>query len=131
MTRLLAATLMLLTRSLLAQTSSQQPAPGIDFVKIVPGEFMMGCSAGDIDCNADERPIHLVQITKPLEMGKYEVTQAQWKAVMGSNPSTMKGDDRPVETISKSEAQDFLNRLNEHNDGFHYRLPTEAEWEYA
>ena len=92
---------------------------------------MMGCSVGDIDCNADERPIHQVQITKPFQIGKFEVTQAQWQAVMGSNPSTIRGDDRPVETISKDEAHEFLNRLNARNDGFRYRLPTEAEWEYA
>src|SRR5438105_9560467 len=108
------------------------PVPlAMDFVKIVPGEFMMGCSAGDVDCNDDERPQHLVQITKPFEMGKYEVTQAQWQAVMGSNPSTMKGNDRPVETVAKTEVQGFLDRLNERNDGYHYRLPTEAEWEYS
>ena len=92
---------------------------------------MMGCSVGDIDCNADERPIHRIRITKPFEIGRYEVTQAQWQAVMGSNPSTIKGDDRPVETINKDEAQEFLNKLNQRNDGYHYRLPTEAEWEYA
>jgi formylglycine-generating enzyme required for sulfatase activity len=105
--------------------------PAMEFVKIAPGEFMMGCSAGDIDCNDDEKPQHRVQITKPFEIGKYEVTQAQWQDVMGSNPSTMKGNDRPVETVTKVEAQDFLDRLNARNDGYHYRLPTEAEWEYA
>jgi len=130
MKRLLVAALTLLTCSLLAQ-NPRQSAVSVEFVKIVPGEFMMGCSVGDIDCNDDERPIHRVQITKPFEIGKYEVTQAQWQAVMASNPSTIKGDDHPVETISKNEAHDFLNKLNERNDGYHYRLPTEAEWEYA
>jgi formylglycine-generating enzyme required for sulfatase activity len=130
MKRLLVAALTLLTCSLLAQNPGQ-PALSMEFVNIAPGEFMMGCSVGDIDCNDDERPIHRVQITKPFEIGKYEVTQAQWQAVMGSNPSTIKGDDHPVETISKNEAHDFLNKLNERNDGYHYRLPTEAEWEYA
>src|SRR5262245_62316081 len=130
MKRLLLAALALLTCSLLAQNPGQ-PASGMEFVKVAPGEFMMGCSVGDIDCNDDERPIHRVQITKPFEIGKYEVTQGQWQAVMGSNPSTIKGDDHPVETISKNDAQDFLNKLNERNDGYHYRLPTEAEWEYA
>src|SRR5262249_34533657 len=104
MRRLLLGGLILLTCSVLAQNGAVQPA--IEFVKIAPGEFMMGCSVGDIDCNDDERPIHRVQITKSFEIGRYEVTQAQWQAVMGSNPSTIKGDDRPVETISKSEAQD-------------------------
>src|SRR5262245_14448983 len=130
MKRLLVAALTLLTCSVLAQNPGQS-AVSMEFVKIVPGEFMMGCSVGDIDCNDDERPIHRVQITKPFEIGKYEVTQAQWQAVMASNPSTIKGDDHPVETISKNEAHDFLNKLNARNDGYHYRLPTEAEWEYA
>ena len=110
---------------------AQSPPLAMDFVKIEPGEFMMGCSTGDMDCNDDERPQHRVQITKPFEMGKYEVTQAQWQAVMGSNPSAMKGSDRPVETVAKTEAQEFLDKLNARNDGYHYRLPTEAEWEYA
>ena len=103
----------------------------MEFVKIAPGEFIMGCSTGDNDCKADEKPAHRVQITKAFEIGKYEVTQAQWQAVMGSNPSTIKGDDHPVETVSKNDAHDFLARLNARNDGYKYRLPTEAEWEYA
>src|SRR5262245_1519312 len=72
-------------------------ASGIDFVKIAPGEFMMGCSTDDFECNTDEKPRHRVQISKGFEIGKYEVTQAQWMAVMQSNPSGSKGDDRPVE----------------------------------
>jgi formylglycine-generating enzyme required for sulfatase activity len=115
---------------------AQRPAAatnstGIEFVRIAPGEFIMGCSAGDEPCDADEKPTHRVQITKPFEIGKYEVTESQWQAVMGSNPSTIKGDDRPVETVSKNEAHDFLARLNALNDGYRYRLPSEAEWEYA
>jgi formylglycine-generating enzyme required for sulfatase activity len=108
-----------------------QSALGMAFVKITPGEFVMGCSEGDNDCTADEKPAHHVQITKAFEIGKYEVTQSQWQAVMGSNPSTIKGDNHPVETISKDDAHDFLVRLNARNDGYKYRLPTEAEWEYA
>ncbi len=132
MNRLVFALLVVLP--LLAQSPSPHPsknAVGMEFVKIVPGEFMMGCSAGDSDCDADEKPAHRVQITKAFEIGKYEVTQAQWQAVMGSNPSTMKGDDHPVETISKQEAQAFLDTLTARKDGYRYRLPTEAEWEYA
>jgi formylglycine-generating enzyme required for sulfatase activity len=115
---------------------AQNPNPakkalGMEFVKIASGEFVMGCSMGDNDCTADEKPSHRVQLTKPFEIGKYEVTQAQWEAVMGSNPSTIKGADRPVETISRDDAHDFLALLNMRNDGYHYRLPTEAEWEYA
>ena len=134
MKRLLFALIIVLP--VLGQTSkpaanSTKNSVGIEFVKIAPGEFMMGCSADDNACDADEKPTHRVQITKPFEIGKYEVTQAQWVAVMGSNPSTIKGDDRPVETVSKQDAQDFLAKLNALNDGYKYRLPTEAEWEYA
>ncbi len=124
MIRLLAGLFVGLT--VLAQSSSN-----IEFVKIAPGEFVMGCSTSDNDCSADEKPAHRVQITKAFEMGKYEVTQAQWQSVMGSNPSAIKGDDRPVETVSKNDAHDFLAKLNARNDGYKYRLPTEAEWEYA
>jgi formylglycine-generating enzyme required for sulfatase activity len=113
-------------------SASQGPhASGIDFVKIADGEFMMGCSPNDNQCRADENPAHRVQITKPFEIGKYEVTQAQWRAVMGSNPSTMQGDNRPVETVTKDDVHAFLNRLTARHDGYRYRLPTEAEWEYA
>ncbi len=118
--------------SLLAQNPNPSAASvHIEFVKIAAGEFTMGCATGDDACDPDEKPAHKVRITKPFEIGKYEVTQAQWQAVMGSNPSTIKGDNRPVETVSKEEAHDFLARLNALNDGYHYRLPTEAEWEYA
>jgi formylglycine-generating enzyme required for sulfatase activity len=123
---------LLITLTALAQSPSPtKNAVGMEFVKIAPGEFMMGCAAGDQACNADEKPAHRVQITKAFEIGKYEVTQAQWQAVMGSNPSTIKGDNRPVETVSKNEVHDFLAKLNARNDGYKYRLPTEAEWEYA
>jgi formylglycine-generating enzyme required for sulfatase activity len=64
-------------------------------------------------------------------MGRHEVTQAQWARLMGTNPSTMKGDLRPVETITRPDAQDFVSKLNALKDGYRYRLPTEAEWEYA
>jgi formylglycine-generating enzyme required for sulfatase activity len=115
---------------------AQSPAPtrnaiGMEFVKIAPGEFVMGCSTGDNDCTADEKPAHRVQITRAFEIGKFEVTQSQWQAVMGSNPSTVKGDDHPVESVSKDDAHDFVARLSARNDGYKYRLPTEAEWEYA
>ncbi len=120
-----------LTFAVTILVAQNRSAPNIEFVAIQAGEFMMGCSADDTQCNADEKPAHRVQITKSFEMGKFEVTQAQWQAVMGSNPSAMKGDDRPVETVSKDDAHEFLGRLNARNDGYRYRLPTEAEWEYA
>jgi len=138
MKRIPIAALMLGACGLLAQNQVTRLKSGelknevaIEFVQIQPGDFMMGCSTGDIDCNADEKPVHRVQITKSFQIGKYEVTQAQWQSVMEANPSTIKGDDHPVETINKNETHEFLNRLNAKHDGYHYRLPTEAEWEYA
>jgi formylglycine-generating enzyme required for sulfatase activity len=123
-----------LVAGLIALAQSPKPAKnaiGMEFVKIAPGEFVMGCSTDDTECEADEKPAHRVQITKAFEMGKFEVTQSQWQAIMGSNPSTIKGDDHPVETVSKDDAHAFLTKLNAQNDGYKYRLPTEAEWEFA
>jgi len=134
MKRLLIYALALSAGTLLAQkpvAGKLRNSIGMDFVKIAPGEFMMGCSRDDKECNPDENPRHRIQITKAFEIGKYEVTQAQWVAVMKSNPSSNKSDTRPVETVSKLEAQDFIAKLNAMNDGYRYRLPTEAEWEYA
>jgi formylglycine-generating enzyme required for sulfatase activity len=103
-------------------------AAGIEFVLIPEGEFMMGSTSGQ----GNEEPVHRVKIGQPFYLGKYEVTQGQWQAVMGNNPSYFKNCDKcPVEQVSWSDAQQFLARLNERNDGFRYRLPSEAEWEYA
>lgn len=112
-------------------TSQLKNELGMEFVSIAPGEFMMGCSDGDALCNADESPRHRVQITKGFEIGKFEINQAQWMALMHDNPSSQQGSNLPVETISKLDAQAFVAKLNELHDGYHYRLPTEAEWEYA
>jgi formylglycine-generating enzyme required for sulfatase activity len=104
----------------------------IEFVSIPAGRFMMGCSQGDEQCYADEKPQYEVQITRSFQLGKYEVTQGQWAKVMGSNPSKFKGEDRlPVEEVSWNDVQRFIAKLNALNDGYRYRLPTEAEWEYA
>ena len=97
------------------------------FVRIPAGEFMMGSGNGA----ADERPVHRVRISRSFEMGKYEVTQAQWEAGMGSNPGHYKGLNLPVENVSWEDVQQFIQKLNAPNDGYIYRLPTEAEWEYA
>ena len=105
----------------------------IEFVPVSPGEFPMGCSVGvqPVECGPEEKPRHTVQITKPFEMAKTETTEKEWQAVMGSNPSRFVGDSLPVEEVSFLDVQAFLAKLNARNDGFLYRLPTEAEWEYA
>jgi formylglycine-generating enzyme required for sulfatase activity len=116
-----------------AQTPAATSSIGIEFVKIAPGEFMMGCIPGDTDCLEDEVPRHKVRLPRGFDLGKYEVTQAQWEAVMGpgSNPSDTKGPRNPVDSVNKADIQAFLDKLNARNDGYKYRLPTEAEWEYA
>ena len=101
--------------------------PEIELVFVKGGCFQMGDTFGGGE--ADERPVHEVCIAD-FSIGKYEVTQAEWQAVMGSNPSTFTGDRRPVENVSWGDTQAFIARLNEQT-GRRYRLPTEAEWEYA
>ncbi|MDR1745735.1 MAG: formylglycine-generating enzyme family protein [Tannerella sp.] len=101
----------------------------IDMVKVSGGTFMMGCMEGDTSCHPYEKPVHEV-VVSDFYIGRYEVTQAQWEAVMGSNPSYFKGKDLPVERVSWNDVQEFIRRLNEAT-GMNYRLPTEAEWEYA
>jgi tetratricopeptide (TPR) repeat protein len=103
--------------------------PKIALVGLPPGSFTMGADKlGDA-----ARPAHRVTIGKGFFMGKFEVTQAQWQTVMGENPSFFKngGGDCPVEQVSWYDAQEFISRLNTLNDGYKYRLPSEAEWEYA
>ena len=86
----------------------------------------MGSNAGE----PDQKPIHSVTLSA-FNIGKYEVTQAQWKAVMGNNPSNFTGcDDCPVETVSWNDVQDFIRKLNAQT-GKNYRLPMEAEWEFS
>jgi formylglycine-generating enzyme required for sulfatase activity len=97
------------------------------FVQIPAGEFLMGSDKwGD-----NEKPVHRVVIKRGFEMSRYEIIQAQWMAVMGSNPSRFKGQDLPVEEVSWNDVQQFIQKLNARKDGYIYRLPTEAEWEYA
>jgi uncharacterized caspase-like protein len=100
---------------------------GMKLVNIPSGCFQMGSNNG----SGREKPIHRVCITQDYDLGQYEVTQGQWKTIMGSNPSEFKkGDNYPVETVSWNDIQDFIRKLNA-KTGKHYRLPTEAEWEYA
>ena len=91
---------------------------------------MMGATSEMKDPYSDKKPVHQVTLTNDYYMGKYEVTQALWQAVMGSNPSNFKGDNLPVETVNWNDCQEFISKLNSLT-GRKFRLPTEAEWEYA
>ena len=102
-----------------------------EFVEIQSGEFLMGCPSDQRNCGRDERPARRVTLSKGFEIGKYEVTQAQWTAVMGTNPSHFRGPELPVENVSWNAAREFLGNLNRADGPYLYRLPTEAEWEYA
>ena len=104
---------------------------GMKFVFIPAGEFDMGAPAGEKDRDDDEGPVHHVKISNAFYMGKYEVTQKQWRDVMGKNPSNFIGDNRPVVYISWNDAQGFIKKLNEKEGLNKYRLPSDAEWEYA
>jgi len=108
------------------------PVVGIEMVFVKGGKFAMGCTAEQNNCSDDEKPVHKVKLNC-FYLGKYEVTQKQWKQVMGNNPSNFKGDSLPVENVSWNDVQLFIKRLNEMNTmaDKKYRLPTEAEWEYA
>jgi formylglycine-generating enzyme required for sulfatase activity len=138
-----------------------EKSPTIEMFAIPAGEFWMGASEGDKDASADEKPRHKIKITRPFHLAKTKVTQAQYEDVMGSNPSAFsaKGSHKeavkdqdtrqyPVESISWLDAVRFCNRLSErhgldpyyeidgknvsiHSGSTGYRLPTEAEWEYA
>ena len=102
----------------------------IDMVKVEAGTFMMGATYEMQKPYDDEKPVHQVTLTNNYYMGKYEVTQSLWQVVMGSNPSKFKGDDLPVERVSWNDCQEFISKLNSMT-GRKFRLPTEAEWEYA
>ena len=102
---------------------------GISFVMkpVEGGTFQMG--SNDSDAYDDEKPVHSVTVNS-FYMGETEVTQALWKAVMGSNPSCQKGDNLSVEQVSWNDCQEFIRKLNQ-KTGKNFRLPTEAEWEFA
>jgi formylglycine-generating enzyme required for sulfatase activity len=104
---------------------------GIEMLLVPPGTFQMGCTASNLSaCNDDESPSHPVTLTQAFYLGRYEVTQGQWVAKMGSNPSYFQGSpypdsaNRPVEQVTWSAAQDYVRRTA-------MRLPSEAEWEFA
>jgi sulfatase modifying factor 1 len=102
-----------------------------DMIPVLGGTFLMGCSDDDPDASVDEKPRHEVTVGD-FEIGKYPVTQKLWQEIMGVNPSYFKDcDDCPVECITWNNVQEFLQKLNARFPGKNYRMPTEAEWEYA
>jgi formylglycine-generating enzyme required for sulfatase activity len=117
------------------ETASPKPVPGkeiavdlggdmrLELVLIPAGTFMMG--------DETNGPVHTVNITKPFYLGKYLVTQEQWQAMMGNNPSNFRGTKNPVEQVSWEDCRKFLEKLNVRVSGGKFSLPTEAQWEYA
>jgi formylglycine-generating enzyme required for sulfatase activity len=147
-----------IAQALAAATGAADPSPpapsaiknslGMQFVPIPAGEFLMGSADDDVAADSDEHPRHAVRISKSFHLGRFEVTQADYRAVMNDNPSWFSpaggGRDevrnvdtsrRPVEFVTWEEATEFCRRLSalpaEREAGRTYRLPTEAEWEYA
>ncbi|MGA2031339.1 MAG: formylglycine-generating enzyme family protein [Thermoguttaceae bacterium] len=108
----------------------------LEMALIPAGEFLMGSPDSDNNAGGDEKPQHRLRITRPFYLGKHLVTQEQWQAVTGNNPSHFKGPKNPVETVSWDDCQQFLEKLNAKagplpaGEG-EFRLPTEAQWEYA
>lgn len=101
-----------------------------EFVQVSPGTFIMGATSEMKNPYGNEKPTHQVTLTNNYYIGKTEVTQALWKAVMDYNSSYFKGDNLPMESVSWNDCQEFISELN-HITGKNFRLPTEAEWEYA
>ncbi len=106
--------------------------PELEFVQIHGGEFIMGSGEDQSYSSGNEFPQHLVEV-QAFQIMTTEVTQAQWKMIMPRNPSRFKylGSERPVESVAWLDVQMFIARLNELDALYHYRLPSEAEWEYA
>ncbi len=101
-----------------------------NMVRVEGGTFTMGATSEQgSDVDSDEKPAHQVTLSA-FSIGKYEVTQEEWEAVMGSNPSRFKGAKKPVEQVSWNDCQAFIRKLNELTER-NFRLPTEAEWEFA
>ena len=111
------------------------PDLGLKLIWIKPGSFVMGNAQGG---EIDEKPVTQVSLTRGFWLGQTEVTQAQWRAIMGNNPAHFQGDDLPVETVSWNEAMEFCQKLSDREGasgllpkGYAFTLPTEAQWEFA
>lgn len=144
---LLAAALLVVSAPLSSACErSYRNSIGMDFALIPAGSFLMGSADDDREASRNEKPQHRVSISKSFYLGQYEVTQAQWEIVMGSSPyelprsnnfyglpgmaERLRNPENPV-TVSWNDAQVFIDRLNRKEGHRRYRLPTEAEWEYA
>jgi sulfatase modifying factor 1 len=126
-----ALVLPLLLLAVAAPPRRVDPLSGMPFVLVPAGSFQMGTPAGEQDREPEEA-LHPVTIAHPFYLGIHEVTQAEWKTVMGANPSQHAGCDAcPVERVSYLDVERFLARLNARSRWPGFRLPTEAEWEYA
>jgi len=101
---------------------------GIEFILIPAGTFLMG---SEYSSSSLSHPPHQVTLSKPFYLGKYQITQVQWQTIIGKNPSSFKGDTRPVEQVEWHDCQEFIRTLNSKEGTDNYRFPTEAEWEYA
>jgi len=114
------------------QTIALGAGVSLELVWIAPGTFVMGSPASESGREVDETQ-HRVTLTTGFWMGRYEVTQRQWQQIMGTNPSHFKatGPDAPVDQVGWNDCQEFLQKLNAQVPGGGFRLPTEAEWEYA
>ncbi|WP_242482125.1 formylglycine-generating enzyme family protein [Thiocystis violacea] len=129
---LLVAGLLLAVAGQAAPAETYTDALGMTFRLIPAGSFQMGCDTARQRCDATERPAHRVTFAAPFYLSATEVTQRQWAEVMGDNPAHFQHPDNPVEQVSWEDAQTFLRALNQRaapRGG--YRLPSEAEWEYA
>lgn len=104
---------------------------GLEFIKILPGEFLMGLYEYDIMGYDPELPQRKVTIEKAFYLAKYETTQALWQKIMNDNPSDFVDPERPVENVSFRDIKKFIKKLNQTASDRTYRLPTEAQWEYA
>ena len=108
-----------------------EPATGMAFVRIPAGRFTMGSPLSEPGREEQERQ-HEVALSRPFYLGRYEVTQGEWQTVQGENPSWFPGNpSMPVERVNWFEVQQFLERLTDRSDDSRFRLPSEAEWEYA
>ncbi len=133
--KMLFLSFVLTTQNIMANESKS--FAGIRFIKIEAGCFQMGqdkqtqLDSKDKQTTGNELPQHQVCIEKPFYIGESEITQKQWEDIMGNNPSKFKGFHRPVERVSWNDTQEFIKKLNAQEETTLFRLPTEAEWEYA